>query len=269
MIWNCSADPWKPKAGSAKVIEHLLWLIVAALLIGLSKGGLASAGALAVPFLAIFMNPVQAAALLLPVILVTDMAAIWYYHGDTSPRNVAILLPAMIAGIVIAALIVPYVSEPLLLAFTGCIGLWAVLRRWFQKDTTTRRDARIGPGLIWGTFAGIATFITHSGAPPTQAYLLPQNLPRLIFAGTMAITFAIANFAKIPSYYALGFFEGLNWPLIAFLAVVGLIGTVIGRWLVQTMSDKIYSRAIEILLLVLSVILLTKAGISILGAPST
>ncbi len=248
------------------MIEHLHWLIIAAILIGLSKGGLASAGALAVPFLAIFMNPVLAAALLLPVILVTDMAAIWFYHGDTSRRNVAILLPAMIAGIVVAALIVPFVSEPLLLAFTGGIGLWAVMRRWSQKDTTTRRDARIVPGLIWGTFAGIATFITHSGAPPTQAYLLPQNLPRLIFAGTMAITFAIANFAKIPSYHALGFFEGLNWPLIAGLSVVGLVGTLIGRWLVQNMPDKIYGRVIEILLLVLSLILLGKAAVGILGA---
>ena len=99
--------------------EHLIWLIIAAMLIGVSKGGLASAGALAVPFLAVFMNPLQAAALLLPVILITDLAAVWFYHGDTSPRNVAILLPAVIAGILIAAVIVPFVSEPILLAFTG------------------------------------------------------------------------------------------------------------------------------------------------------
>ena len=45
------------------MIEHLPWLLIAAVIIGLSKGGLASAGALAVPMLAIFMNPVEAAAL--------------------------------------------------------------------------------------------------------------------------------------------------------------------------------------------------------------
>lgn len=246
------------------MIEHLTWLIIAAILIGVSKGGLASAGALAVPFLAIFMNPVQAAALLLPVILITDLAAVWFYHSDTSPRNVAILLPAVISGILVAAVIVPFVSEPILLAFTGCIGLWAVFRRWAQKDTTIQKDAKVAPGLFWGVFAGIATFITHSGAPPVQAYLLRQNLPRLIFAGTMAITFAVSNLFKIPSYYALGFFEGLNWSLIAGLSAVGLVGTVVGRWLVKTLSEKIYGRVVEILLLILSLVLLVKAGFTVL-----
>ena len=89
------------------------------------------------------------------------------------------------------------------------------------------------PGLIWGTIAGVTTFITHSGAPPTQAYLIPQNLPRLIFAGTMAITFALANFAKIPTYHALGLFDGLDWWLVSGLAVVGMLSTILGRWLVK------------------------------------
>jgi len=208
------------------------------------------------------MNPVQAAALVLPVLIVTDLAALWLYRKDFSKRNVAILLPAMLTGIAIATVIVPYTPEPVLLAFTGLVGLWTVGRRWFGKKVDEVQPAEVAPGLFWGTIAGVTTFITHSGAPPTQAYLLPQNLPRLIFAGTMAITFALANFAKIPSYYALGFFEGLNWGLAGGLAAVGIAATFIGRWMVKTMSDKVYMRIIEVLLLVLSVILLTKAALS-------
>ncbi|MCG6882585.1 MAG: sulfite exporter TauE/SafE family protein [Silicimonas sp.] len=237
---------------------------MAAVVIGVAKGGLASAAALAVPFLAIFMNPVQAAALVLPVLLVTDLAAIWLYRRDFSTRNVLILLPAMFAGIAIATVIVPYTPEPALLAFTGAVGLWAVWRQWFGSRPQGLQKAEIVPGLLWGTVAGITTFITHSGAPPTQAYLMPQNLPRLIFAGTMSITFAIANFAKIPSYHALGYFDGLDWPLVGALAAIGLVSTFLGRWMVKTMSDRIYMRVIEALLLVLSVILLAKAGAAIL-----
>ncbi|MEM6891713.1 MAG: sulfite exporter TauE/SafE family protein [Pseudomonadota bacterium] len=246
------------------MIENLPWLLVAAVVIGVAKGGLATAAALAVPFLAIFMNPVQAAALVLPVLIVTDMAALWLYRKDFSGRNVAILLPAMLAGIVIAMLIVPFTPEPALLAFTGLVGLWTVWRRWFGRLQTGLQEPQLLPGLFWGTVAGVTTFITHSGAPPTQAYLLPQNLPRLIFAGTMAITFALGNFAKIPGYYALGFFEGLDWTLIAGLATVGIASTFLGRWLVKTMSDKMFARVIEVLLLLLSVTLLLKAGSSLL-----
>jgi uncharacterized membrane protein YfcA len=228
-------------------------------MIGVAKGGLASAAALAVPFLAIFMNPVQAAAMVLPVLIVTDIAALWLYRKDFSKRNVLILLPALLAGIAIATVIVPFTPEPLLLAFTGLVGLWTVWRRWFGVRAEGVQEAKVLPGLIWGTIAGITTFITHSGAPPTQAYLVPQNLPRLIFAGTMAITFALANFAKIPSYYALGFFDGLDWPLISGLAAVGIASTFLGRWLVMRMSDRIYMRVIEVLLLILSIILLYRA----------
>ena len=246
------------------MIDLLPWLIVAALIIGISKGGLASAGSLAVPFLAIFMNPVLAAALILPVILVTDIAAIWLYRRDFSRRNVAILLPAFILGITLATFLVPYASESALLALTGAVGLWTVWRRWYQSGPTNPGEARIVPGLFWGTLAGVATFITHSGAPPTQAFLLPQNLPKMIFAGTMAIAFGIANFTKVPGYYALGYFEGLDWHLIGGLAVVGIVGTVIGRWLVKTLSDRVFGKVIEALLFALSVILLVKAAQGIL-----
>ncbi len=245
------------------MIEHLPWLLIAAIIIGLSKGGLASAGSLAVPMLAIFMNPVQAAALLLPVLIVTDIVAIWLYRREYSRPNVVVLLPAVIAGILMGTLIVPFVSEPLLLAITGGVGLWAVWRRWFGKPNAAATQARVLPGVFWGTIAGVTTFITHSGAPPMQVYILPQNLPRLIFAGTMAITFGIANFAKIPGYYALGLMDGLDWPLVTVLAIVGLLGTILGRWLVKAMSDRIYSRVIEVLLLILSLILLYKAGIGL------
>lgn len=259
MIWRCCVAPWR----HSPLTELLPWLLFAAFAIGVAKGGLSSAAALAVPFLALFMNPVHAAALVLPVFIVTDVAALWLYRKDFSKRNVAILLPAMFTGIAIATFIVPYTPEPVLLAFTGLVGLWTVARRWFGKSAEGVQPAEVAPGIFWGMVAGITTFITHSGAPPTQAYLMPQNLPRLVFAGTMAITFALANMAKIPSYYALGLFEGLDWTLAAGLAAVGIVGTFAGRWLVKRMSDKLFMRVIEVLLLVLSLVLLAKVVLAL------
>ncbi len=245
--------------------ELLPWLVVAALIIGIGKGGFPVAAALAVPFLALVMNPVQAAALVLPVLIVADCAALWLYRRHHSRRNLAVLMPAMGLGIVIATLIMPYASEPLLLAFTGCVGLWTVWRQWFVLRPGTTRNASLASGAFWGIVAGITSFLTHSGAPATQAYLLPQNLPKLILTGTMAITFAIVNFAKIPSYNALGLFEGLNWPLAAGLAGVGVLGAILGRLLVE-MPEPVYMRTIEILLLVLSLVLIFKAALGFAGA---
>ncbi|MEQ9041663.1 MAG: sulfite exporter TauE/SafE family protein [Silicimonas sp.] len=240
--------------------EHFIWLLVAALVVGLAKGGLSSAGSLAVPFLALFMNPVAAAALLLPVFLITDWFAVWLYRRDYSGRNIAILLPAILAGIAIATVIVPYTPEALLLAATGGVGLWYCLRSWIGNSAAAPpRHADIGRGVFWGIITGITTFITHSGAPPSQAYLLPQKLPRMVFAGTMAITFAISNAAKIPGYYALGYFEDMHWSLIATLSAVGIAGTGLGRQIVMRLTDRTYVQVIQALLFILSIVLFWKA----------
>lgn len=240
--------------------EHLIWLLLAAFIVGLSKGGLSSSGSLAVPMLALFMNPVVAAAFLLPIFIVTDWFAVWLFRRDYSGRNIAILVPAILAGIVIATLIVPYTPESLLLLTTGGVGFWYVMRSWFGGGRNAPpKEAEIFPGIFWGVVAGITTFITHSGGPPSQAYLLPQKMPRLVFAGTMAITFAVGNAAKIPGYWALGYFEDLDWTLIVLLTFVGIGGTAVGRQVVKVLTDSTYVRVIEVLLLVLSIVLFWKA----------
>ena len=240
-------------------------LIFAALIVGMSKGGLSSAAAIAVPMLALFMNPIKAAATLLPVYIVTDWIGVWLYRRDFSRRNVQILVPAILLGVAIATLITPYVSEGALLVFTGAIGLWYCARAWFRRASTEVQEARVLPGLFWGTITGIASFITHSGAPPSQAYLLPQRLPKLQFAGTVAISFAIGNLVKLPAYYAIGQLEGLNWPLIAGLALTGIIGTYFGRWLTHLLPEAVYMRTIQGMLLILSVILLWRGGVEMMG----
>lgn len=240
--------------------DLLPWQLVAALMIGLSKGGLATVGTLAVPMLALVMNPLEAAALMLPTLIVTDWFAVWLYRREYSRRNVAILLPSIFLGIFIATLIVPFTPESLLLVVTGSVGLWYCLRNWFGKSRhAPPREAKIVPGMFWGALTGITTFITHSGGPPTQAFLLPQRMPRMIFAGTIVITFAVTNIAKIPGYYALGYFEDMHWNLIALLATVGVSGTAIGRQIVKRLTDQTYVRVIEILLFTLSIILFSKA----------
>jgi len=53
------------------------------------------------------------------------------------------------------------------------------------------------PGLFWGTLSGFTSFISHAGAPPYQVYVLPQQLPKTVFAGTATLVFAAINLAKV------------------------------------------------------------------------
>lgn len=241
-------------------MEETIPLLMAALLVGMSKGGLASAAAIAVPMLALFMNPIEAAALLLPVYIVTDWVAVWLYRRDFSKRNLRILIPSMLFGIGAATILTPYTPESLLLIVTGLIGLWYCLRTWLKRGRNERIEARIAPGIFWGTVTGITSFITHSGGPPVQAYLLPQRLAKLEFAGTIATAFAVGNLAKLPAYWHLGKLNNLHWKLTLGLAATGIVGTVIGRLVARLLSEATYRRLIETMLLLLSIILLGKGA---------
>lgn len=247
--------------------EHLIWLILASLMIGLAKGGLSTMAGLAVPFLAIFMNPIEAAALTLPVFLVTDWFAVWLYRQNASMKNVAILVPSSLAGIAVATIIVGFAPESLLLILTASVGLWTCLRSWLGNSAdTAARPPEVGRGVFWGVITGITTFITHTGAPPAQMYLLPQKLSRLAFAGTMAIVFAIANLSKLPGYHTLGLFQDFPLGLAASLAGVGLVGTAVGRQIVLRLTDQAYVRIVEVMLFVLSMALFWKAFSIQMGA---
>ena len=66
-------------AGGQLDVTFMCIAALAALMVGLSKGGLSLLGAVAVPMMALVMSPVKAAALLLPIFVVSDWVGLWSY----------------------------------------------------------------------------------------------------------------------------------------------------------------------------------------------
>ena len=88
-------------------------------------------------------------------------------------------------------------------------------------------------GVFWGTVAGFTSFVSHSGAPPFQMYVLPQKLEKLAFAGTATILFAIINLAKLVPYWELDSFSAIDPKLPLAALPVGILGTYVGAKLTR------------------------------------
>jgi uncharacterized membrane protein YfcA len=73
--------------------------VLAASLVGMGKGGVPIVGMLAVPVMALVMNPVAAAGMLLPVYVVSDMFGLYAYRHAFDRRVLAILVPGAVVGI--------------------------------------------------------------------------------------------------------------------------------------------------------------------------
>lgn len=222
----------------------LVLLIVAglaALLVGLSKGGLTMAGALGTPLLATVMSPVKAAALLLPIFVVSDWFGLYAYRRHFDRRNLLIVIPAAVVGIGIGWLSFRVTSDRMVGLFIGVIGISFCVNAWRRRHHSPQpRPADVPRGLFWGAITGFTSFVSHSGGPPYQVYVLPQQLPKLVFAGTTTITFAAINFVKLLPYWQLGQLQPENLKFSLQLMPIAVAGTFAGVWLVRIIPERVY-----------------------------
>ena len=239
---------------------------LAAVLVGLSKGGLPLIGMLGVPVLSLVISPVVAAGLLLPVYVVSDVFGLWAYRRDFDGRVLAIVLPGATAGIGLGWATARVVPEAAVTALVGAIGVAFALNLLLRRPGgPMRREARVGPGLAWGMVTGFTSFVSHSGAPPWQVYTLPLGMPKAVFAGTTTIAFAVINAVKLLPYWQLGQLSPGNLKVAAALFVPASLAVLAGVRLVRWLPERAFFRLVTWSLLAISVKLLWDGGRGLLG----
>lgn len=238
------------------------WLlaVLAATAVGLSKGGLAMVGIISVPLMSLVMSPVQAAGLLLPVYVISDLGGLVAFRRDFDRGVLLRALPGALAGIGVGwatASIVPVWGVTLIV---GLIGLGFALNALIRPplDDVARRPT-LTAGSVWGGLAGYTSFVSHSGAPLWQVYAQPLRLTPLIYAGTTTWFFAIGNWVKLIPYAALGQLSAANLATAAALTPVSLAAVWVGLRLVRIIPPLLFYRLITWGLLVISVRLVWQA----------
>ena len=226
---------------------------LASLLVGLSKGGLPTVGMLAVPLLSLFMSPIKAAVLLLPIYIISDGVSVWLYRKNFSAANLKILLPAGILGVFIGWLTASITSDSAVKLMIGLMGVGFCLNTWLRRTPQDKQPVNRKKGWFWGTVAGFTSFISHAGGPPFQIYMLPQRLPKIEFAGTATLMFAVINAAKILPYQQLQPYAIDDLMRAADLIPFALVGTVLGAYLTKKIADVWFYRLVQASLFLVSI----------------
>ena len=219
-------------------------LIIAVILLGMAKGGLAGVGALATPLAALVLPPATAAAVLLPILIVQDVISVWSFRKTWDGWIIGWMLPGAAAGIAAGYFFAEQVDEAKLMAALGAITLaFGLYRLWVERGARVVA-ASTSPGWVGTIFGGLMGFtsqIAHAGGPPFQMWVTPRKLPHLVFIGTSSILFAIINWMKVPAYLALGAFPHevvVAALLLMPLAIVSTLLTV--RWLKRMDPARFY-----------------------------
>src|SRR5215471_5096856 len=130
-----------------------LLALPAVIFLGLSKGGFAGAGMAATPLLALYVPPLQAAAILLPILICQDVISVWAYRHDWDAWNVKVLTVGATLGLGLAWALAAVVSDTSVRLIVGLIGTSFVLNAWFSRAPRTKAPTVVG-GIFWGTIAG-------------------------------------------------------------------------------------------------------------------
>lgn len=208
--------------------------VLAAFCVGLSKGGAPAFGALVVPILWLTISPVAAAGLLLPVFVFSDVFGVWAYRKYANWAILRIAVIGIVIGTGIGWATAHIVSDNFVRVLIGVIGftfsLFFLLR---SRANTQATSAGRTAGLFWTTIAGFTGFVSHAGAPPWQVWVLPQKLPKMVFAGTSTFAFAMMNALKIVPYYALGQLQADNLRVTLILFIPAVIAVLVAYKLIR------------------------------------
>ena len=242
------------------IFDGFFWLAsLAALLVGLAKGGLPTIGMVAVPVLSLVMSPVKAAVMLLPIYVISDMVSVWLYRKHFSMPNLKILVPASILGVFIGWLTASMTSDTAVKLLIGVIGIAFCLNIWLRRTPQAIQGVDLKKGVFWGVITGFTSFICHAGAPPFQMYVLPQRLPKVEFAGTATMLFTIVNLAKVLPYQQLNPYTSADLIQAMWLIPSALIGTFAGAYLTRRIADIWFFRFVQFGLFAISVKLIVDA----------
>lgn len=198
---------------------------------------------LGTPILALTLSPLEAAAVMLPMLMAMDGISLYSYVRHANWKFVATILPFGVLGIAVGWMTANKVDENGIRISLGLIAMVFAINEIIRdvKTMPASQPNRFRAGF-WGTIAGFTSFVSHAGAPPFQAYAIPLRMKSLQYLGSSVVFFAAINAVKWPAYFSLGHLNGQSLKLSAALLPFGVLGVLLGIWAVKRLPQSYFYR---------------------------
>jgi uncharacterized membrane protein YfcA len=234
--------------------------IFAALIVGVSKAGIAGLGMLAVLIFTRLMPAKQATGMVLPLLCFGDIVATAAYRRHANWSHIRRLFPWTAAGVLLGYFALDLVNDRQAQLMIGAIVLGLVVMHLLRRRVSGHEGehgAWFAPTI--GVIAGFTTLVANAAGPLMAIYFLAMRLTKMDFVGTGAVFFLLLNFFKVPFMVHLGLINSASFSLNLWLAPVVLIGAWFGRKLVQRIEQRVFENIALALSLIAGLNLLYKA----------
>ncbi len=217
--------------------------VPAVVMLGISKSGFgAGFGSLAVPLMALTVTVPQAAAILMPVLLLMDLLGLTAFRRDFDATFARFLIAWGLVGTVIGALLFKALDPQMVAGIVGAFTLLFLAQRLLFPP---RPDSPPPPrwlGALLTITSGFTSFVAHAGGPPISAYVIPMRLSPVRFTATMAVFFFAINLSKWIPYAWLGLLDMRNMATSMVLLPLAPVGVWLGVRLARRISPVYFYR---------------------------
>ena len=217
--------------------------VPAVLLMGLAKSGfLMGFGSMATPLMALAITVPRAAAIMLPLLFVMDLAGIRQLWAKRDRELLRLLLPAGLIGTLVGTLTFGLLSTQSVEVVVGALTLLFLAQRLLFPPRKDQPPPPKALGFVLGIAGGFTSFVAHAGSPPLSAYVLPLRLEPIRLAATMAVLFTAINLSKWIPYAWLGLLETRGLATSLVLMPLAPVGVWLGIWLTRRIASNWFYR---------------------------
>jgi len=244
------------------MFELLPWqwglVVLGALLIGVSKTGIAGLGVLAVAIYANILPARQSTGIILPMLICADVVAVAAYRRHAVWGHLWPLFPWVVVGVVTGYFTMGHINDAQVRRGIGAILLVMVVLHFWRRQRAGNEPV---PHTLWfsaltGVLAGFTTMLANAAGPVMILYMLAVGLPKMEFLGTGAWYFLIVNLFKVPFSFQLGLITPGTLQFNAMLLPVVIAGALLGRLVVKHINQAWFETLALALTLVASARLL-------------
>ena len=234
--------------------------IPAVMFAGISKAGFGSGAAFAAAaILALVVPPGLALGIMLPLLMMIDVASLKPYWGKWDKPSSRSIIVGAVPGVVLGAVVYAIVNADSFRVLIGVICIAFVVYQWGR----TRGLIRVGHfgfsrkwGWATGLAAGFTSFVSHAGGPPVAVFLLGQGIAKTKYQATTVVVFWAINLMKFVPYLFLGIFTTQTVLADLLLAPFAVGGAWLGVRAHHWVSDRVFFGLTYVLLLVTGIRLL-------------
>ncbi len=181
---------------------------------------------------------------------VSNAWRVWLFRRQLAWRLIwrfALLMPV---GAALGLLLFRGLSAEVIKLLIGCFILFSLFTR--QLGQLRHKDPPIWTFIPMGFFAGALSMIVGVIAPILGVMAIRSDLNKEQVVGTLGVFGVLGNVLKVAGFVFLGFsFAEYGVAVVAILPAV-IVGTLIGKYLLGRVSEKVFRSVLQIMLIVLA-----------------